>query len=200
MSIIRMEKVCEKCHRKYNFNPDVGVNLLCPHCLGTGNLLKDKKKLINRRKKMGDKRVSKEFLLERAGKSIGEAVYTGEEENMKEYARKAATICRRRFNSQDVAVMSLLDEEQEGDAGIAFTEQGAFYWEDDDNFIFGFDYSDVSAIDYDSNGVKITLKETGERRVIPCINYDWDLDEDEEMEYIREMYNFIADIVDAINA
>lgn len=41
MSILPMQKVCPKCKRKYNFNPDVGEGLVCPYCKGSGIAIKD---------------------------------------------------------------------------------------------------------------------------------------------------------------
>ena len=175
--------------------------------------------------------ISKEFILEHAGNGLGAAVYTCEEAAISEYARKAATICRRRFRPEDVLFISVLDEEEKGDAGVAFTSKGIYCWEEDDSFTFSVEYPDILNVDYDSNGVRVmfnqdparfaasgvgdkriggfltriadNISEMQERtfsRIIPCVCYDNDLDEEEEKEYIREMYNFISDIVEEINS
>ena len=36
MTLIPIIKKCDKCGKKYTFNPDVGKGLFCPKCLGTG--------------------------------------------------------------------------------------------------------------------------------------------------------------------
>ncbi len=43
MTMLPMRKTCSKCHRKYDWNPDVG-NMLCPYCYGLG---KQKKNILN---------------------------------------------------------------------------------------------------------------------------------------------------------
>lgn len=35
MSLLPMYKICQKCKRKYSWNPDVG-KLQCPHCGAIG--------------------------------------------------------------------------------------------------------------------------------------------------------------------
>ncbi len=35
MTIIPMQKKCPKCHKNYDFNPDVG-KVTCPYCQGLG--------------------------------------------------------------------------------------------------------------------------------------------------------------------
>jgi len=36
MTMVPMWKTCPKCHKRYDFNPDVG-NFNCPYCHGLGN-------------------------------------------------------------------------------------------------------------------------------------------------------------------
>ena len=164
----------------------------------------------------------KRFILERASKDLGPEIITYQDTEMKTLSKKASTICRRRFKASDVLLMSLLDEEAEGETGVAFTADGIYHWEEDDNFIFGIKYRDIKQVDYDSNGVIVKIAKTEDAQVqdsagmsqkprniisyttetagvIPCTGYDQYVDEDEEQNYIREMYNFIADIVDEIS-
>lgn len=35
MSIRAIWKICPKCHKRYEWNPDVGI-LVCPYCHGVG--------------------------------------------------------------------------------------------------------------------------------------------------------------------
>jgi len=37
MTMMPMWKTCPKCHKKYDWNPDVG-NITCPNCHGLGNV------------------------------------------------------------------------------------------------------------------------------------------------------------------
>lgn len=168
-------------------------------------------------------KVTKEFLLEH-GDGVSYSMVTCNDEAMKHMARKAATICRRRFKPQDVVLLCLLDEDEEGDAGVAFTTEGIFCWEEDDIFQYYILYSDIKSVDYDSNGVRIIFDEKDSLRIssflsqmavnvyegdnkritsgcvtLPCVCYEIGLDEEEEKEYIREMYNFIADIIDSLS-
>lgn len=188
---------------------------------------------FERRKPEG--RVSRDFLLEHGANEIGYCVINCDDSSMPAFARTASTICRRRFRPQDVVLISVLDEEEEGNAGIAFTTDAIYYWEEDDNFVFSVRYSDIRNVDYDSNGVRIILGSDSEsahddaerdksvlfgkvlrqfegqterdlsfarkcNKLLPCASEEWNLDEEEEQGYIRTMYNFIADIVDEVNA
>ncbi len=164
----------------------------------------------------------RDFILSHADTNLGPAIVNYNDQRMKSLSKKAATICRRRFRADDVLLLSLLDEDEEGDAGVAFTNDGIYHWEEEDNFIFGIKYRDIKYVDYDSNGVRVkaewdvtdplrSIKATSHAggrllgglpenaRTIPCTGYEQDVDEDDEQEYIREMYNFIADIVDELN-
>lgn len=166
------------------------------------------------------KAVSKEFMLDLVHDGLAYSLFTCNDEAIGEYAKTAATICRRRFKPKDVVLMYMLDEDCEGNAGIAFTTEGIFRWDENDHFVFGIRYDEIKKIDYDSNGVKINapVREVtatrsifdmgrvsgngsgNETRIIPCACLDWELDDEEEQEYIREMYNFVADIFDEINS
>ncbi len=91
-------------------------------------------------------------------KDIGEFVLSPESECFKAYARTAATICRRAFKPADVILISVLDEDGEGETGIAFTSDGLYYWDEDMHN--GVKYSDIDDVDYDDDSVRLTLKQT----------------------------------------
>ncbi|MBO4415365.1 MAG: hypothetical protein J5824_05220 [Lachnospiraceae bacterium] len=163
--------------------------------------------------------------------TVGYLTKTCEDDDIAVYARKAATICRRRFKPQEIILLSILDEDEEGEAGVAFTDKAIYCWDEDDNFIFSISYNDIESLDYDSNGVHLTGQGSGSaissvrsplftlfstagaetgtsqnspkksqyRYTVPCFCYDSGLEESEEQEYIREMYNMLADIVDLIH-
>ena len=40
MSLMKERKKCPLCGRDYNFNPDLGKGIVCPHCKETENNLK----------------------------------------------------------------------------------------------------------------------------------------------------------------
>lgn len=52
MTMVPMWKTCPKCHKKYDWNPDVG-NITCPYCHGLG---KPEKNIIEKmlKKKKND--------------------------------------------------------------------------------------------------------------------------------------------------
>ena len=41
MTIAPIWKTCQKCHKKYDWNPDIG-HFKCPYCYGLGKASKDK--------------------------------------------------------------------------------------------------------------------------------------------------------------
>ena len=47
MTMVREYKVCSNCKKKYCYNPDVGIGMFCPYCLGlkTKKSGKEKKKV-----------------------------------------------------------------------------------------------------------------------------------------------------------
>ena len=53
MTMVPMWKTCPKCHKKYDWNPDVG-RFACPYCRGLGNPGKTILKKIFGKKKDGD--------------------------------------------------------------------------------------------------------------------------------------------------
>jgi hypothetical protein len=101
--------------------------------------------------------LTREDILALDWKEIGEFVLSPESECFKAFARTAATICRRAFKPADVILISVLDEDGEGETGIAFTTNGIYYWDDDTHT--GVKYSDIADVDYDDDSVRLTLKQ-----------------------------------------
>ena len=101
--------------------------------------------------------LTREDILALDWKDIGELVFSPESECFNAYARTAAAICRRAFRPADVVLISVLDEDGEGETGIAFTTDGIYYWDEDMHD--GVKYSDIAAVDYDDDSVRVTLKQ-----------------------------------------
>jgi hypothetical protein len=143
-------------------------------------------------------------------KEIGPAVVTCGDRDFPELAYKAATICRRRFRPCDAYIISKLDERLLGETGIAFTENALYYWTEEDHFIYGILYMDIANVDYDPNGVLLTVSGESEIamlaekeeapvrtiRTLPCVSDCDPCAAMNRMYFIRGMYNFIADIID----
>lgn len=102
----------------------------------------------------------------------------------------AVSICRRRFKTSDLVLIDVLDEEEEGEAGIAFTEKGIYCWEEDESFVAEIRYDNIAEVDYDDENVIVTTVE-GKNIELFCGE-----DENDE-KYSRYMYNFIMDIKEA---
>ena len=51
MTLVPMKKICLKCGKMYEFNPDVGVGLFCPYCNSQGFIDKIRKTIFDSRKK-----------------------------------------------------------------------------------------------------------------------------------------------------
>ncbi len=103
----------------------------------------------------------------------------------------AVTLCRRRFKKKDIVLIDILDEEEEGEIGLVFTESACYYW--NENFQFSFNYADVTEVDFDDEGMEVSVT-AGDS------TYTIELTGDEDEHYPRYMYNFIMDIVDAVKA
>ncbi len=143
-------------------------------------------------------------------KEIGSAVVTYGDRDFPDLAYKAATICRRRFKPRDVYVISNLDEGLIGESGIAFTENGLYYWAEEDHYIYGILYRDIAEVDYNSTGVLLTVSGESKSdmvaekvdapvktiRTLPCVSDNDPRAATNRMYYIRGMYNFISAIVD----
>ena len=66
------------------------------------------------------RRISKRY-------SLGEYVVLGGEVP-DDVLLSAVSICRRRFKEEDIILMNVLDDEQQGEIGIVLTEEGCFVW------------------------------------------------------------------------
>lgn len=100
-------------------------------------------------------------------------------------------ICRRRFKKKDVIAFVDIEEGEDYEAGIIFTESGIIHWADNGEEIESVEYNTISDVDYDDNTVYI---KSGNSTME--INLG---DDAEDEKYPRYMYNFIMDIVDYIN-
>ena len=120
---------------------------------------------------------------------IGECVVAGARIS-RQLATTAVSICRRRFKAEDLILLVLLDEEEEGEAGIAFTEIGIYYWREDEEFVAEIPYESIQAVDYDEENAIVT---TADGKVIELF-----CGADEDEKYSRYMYNFIMDIKEAL--
>ena len=162
-------------------------------------------------------------LLDMNWKEIGVSVTEPRDREYRELAYKVATICRRSFFAYDAVLISRLDAQLNGDAGIAFTSNAIYYWTEGDVFGFMILYKDIEEVDYSPEGVLITVAgESAEqmRKVsaaVPNVSVKAEAGNEPEpfkairtlyctgsaaaqgadtVNIIRNMYNFIADIVD----
>ena len=108
-----------------------------------------------------------------------------------ELANAATAICRRRFKVMDIVLMVLLDKDEEGEAGIVFTETGIYHWLEDEEFVGEMPYVDIESVDYDEEQVIITDND-GRTVELFCG------EDSEEEHYSRYMYNFIMDIKEGL--
>lgn len=51
MTLVPMKKMCPKCGKMYEFNPDVGVGLFCPYCNSHGFIDKIRKTIFDSKKR-----------------------------------------------------------------------------------------------------------------------------------------------------
>ena len=129
----------------------------------------------------------KKFLLTGNYSEIGGYVLAGTSITRK-LAITAVSVCRRRFKTEDIVLLVLLDEDEEGEAGIVFTEKGIYQWQEDEEFVAEVRYDAIQSVDYDEENVLITTKDGK--------NVDLYCGDDCDEKYSRYMYNFIADIVE----
>jgi hypothetical protein len=106
-----------------------------------------------------------------------------------DYGNTATAICKRRFKWEEMVVMVVLDEDEEGEAGIVFTEKGIYHWMEDEEFVAEVLYEDIGAISYCKDEIIITKMDDS-----PVILFCGE--DAEEEKYSRYMYNFICDVVD----
>lgn len=130
-----------------------------------------------------------DVILQNNYKSIGESVFTNEE-IPDEVALAAVSICRRRFKQEDIVLLDVLDNDEEGESGVAFTKDKLYYWEEDENYKGALAYADIVEVDYDESVVYVTT--ASERLEIFC-GYD-------NNSYCRQMYNFLMDIMEGVAA
>ncbi len=130
----------------------------------------------------------REFIFVLDSEHIGSCVLKGARLS-RDFGNTATAICKRRFKWQDMVVMVVLDEAEEGEAGIVFTEKGIYHWREDEEFVAEVLYEDIAAIGYQGDSVIIT--EHDDTPVILFCGEDA-----EEEKYSRYMYNYICDIVE----
>lgn len=130
----------------------------------------------------------KKFILSCDTNKLGDCVLRGSQITM-ELTNAATAICRRRFKWDEIILMVVLDRNEEGEAGIAFTEKGIYHWLEDEEFVFGLTYEEIDAVGYQGDSVILTTSDDDNVCMFCGENA-------EEEKYSRYMYNFIADIFD----
>ena len=107
----------------------------------------------------------------------------------RERAIAAVSICRRKFKIEDIVLMVVLDDAEDAESGIVFTEKGIFYWLEDEGFVAEIPYGSIKTVDYDEEYAIITT--TDDKRVeLLCGG-------EVEDKYSRYMYNYIMDLKEA---
>lgn len=107
----------------------------------------------------------------------------------REKAIAAISICRRKFRIEDIVLMVVLDEAEEGEAGIVFTEKGIYYWLEDEGFVAEIPYGTIKDVDYDEEYAIITTTDNKQVELL-CGG-------EVEDKYSRYMYNYIMDLKEA---
>ena len=130
----------------------------------------------------------REFIFSLDSDRIGSCVLKGARITQ-EIGNTATAICKRRFKWQDMIVLIALDEDEEGEAGIAFTEKGIYHWLEGDEFVAEVTYEDIGAVGYQGDYIIITRQDDS-----PVELYCGE--DAEEEKYSRYMYNYICDIVE----
>lgn len=138
-------------------------------------------------KKLEEDCTLREFLLFNNRKEIGKCVLEAGK-IVRKHEIAATSICRRKFNVEDIILLVIQDDEEEGEAGIAFTENGIYQWQEKEELVAEVMYDNIKSVDYDEESVIITTKDGK--------NVDLYCDDDCDEKYSRYMYNFIADIVE----
>lgn len=116
---------------------------------------------------------------------ISRCVLTGDDIT-REHAIAAVSICKRKFKIEDIVLMVALDEAEEGESGIAFTEKGIYYWLEDEGFVADIPYGSIKEIDFDQENVIIITADDKKINLF-C---GGDIDD----KYSRFMYNYIMDL------
>ncbi len=134
----------------------------------------------------------REFIFALDSDRIGGCVLKGARITQ-EIGNTATAVCKRRFKWQDMIVLIALDEDEEGEAGIAFTEKGIYHWLEKDEFVAEVLYEDIGAVGYQGDYIIITRQDDS-----PVELYCGE--DAEEEKYSRYMYNYICDIVEYFDA
>lgn len=102
----------------------------------------------------------------------------------------ALAICRRAFKASDVRMLVVLDENHEGEKGIAFTEKKLYVWNGEDEERIEVTYGEVDNLDYGEDCIMIAC---GEK------DYSIEVDgDDPDINYPRKLYNLVADELERI--
>lgn len=125
----------------------------------------------------GEERLGEAFipegeLLDMNWKEIGTAVVEPRDREFRELAYKAATICRRRFCVYEAVLISKLDREAAGDAGICFTANAIYCWTEGDTFGYRIFYRDIEEVDYSPDGVLLTVAGESAKEMRKCTDSD----------------------------
>ena len=130
----------------------------------------------------------REFIFGLDSDRIGSCVLKGDRITQ-EIGNTATAVCKRRFKWQDMIVLIALDGDEEGEAGILFTEKGIYHWLEDDEFVAEVTYEDIGAVGYQGNYIIITRQDDSPVELF-CG------EDAEEEKYSRYMYNYICDVVE----
>lgn len=134
----------------------------------------------------------REFIFSLDSEHIGSCVLKGARITQ-EIGNTATAVCKRRFKWQDMIVLITLDEDEEGEAGILFTEKGIYHWLENDEFVAEVLYDDIGAVGYQGDYIIITRQDDSSVELF-CG------EDAEEEKYSRYLYNYICDIVEYFDA
>lgn len=101
----------------------------------------------------------------------------------------AIAICRRKFKKEEIILFDILDENEEGEEGIVFTETAIYQWCGDTVPVDEIPYDEIIKVDYEGDCVILWLSED------EAVELNCGENAGEE-KYTRYMYNFIADILE----
>ena len=128
------------------------------------------------------------FIYDSDYREIG-ALVRRKSELTKSQMNTAVAICRRRFTKDDIILFDILDDYDEGEEGIVFTESAIYHWRGDETVVAEVSYEEIARVDYEGDYVYL-VTEDDEAIELYCGE-----DAGEE-KYTRYMYNFISDILD----
>lgn len=130
----------------------------------------------------------RDFIFGLDSENIGSCVLKGARITQ-EIGNTATAICKRRFKWQEMIVLVALDENEEGEAGIVFTEKGIYHWLEGDEFVAEVTYEDIGAVGYCGDEIIITRMDDSPVFLFCGAGA-------EEEKYSRYMYNYICDILE----